>query len=287
MEVRHFRYVVALAQEMNFSAAARRLNIAQPALSQNIRQVEDELGVTLFERSTRKVVLTDAGRAFYRGALTILANVESAGRTAQRVAHGGSLTIGFTTTAILGGELPRLIRAFHEKFPEIHLTLEDFTVNVLMDKLRTAAIDIACTEEIFPDESQETRPLKPLPVVLAMYKKHPLAKRKQLSLRMAANEQFILPMPFRTWAVHEAFVRACEQSGFKPECAGYSSNAAAAVGMAATNMGVALMHELPLLRCPEVVFRRLTEPKITLRMYLVWRKSDLSEAAGKFIDSVG
>jgi len=288
MEVRHFRCVAVLAREMNFSVAASKLHIAQPALSQNIRQIEQELGVKLFERSTRKVSLTDAGRAFYREALTILANVEGAKQKAQRVARGetGSLAIGFTTTAILGGELPRLIRTFQQRYPDIQLTLEDFPVNVLMEKLRTFAIDIACTEEIYPDESQETRSLKPLPVVLAMYKKHPLARHKTLRLQMAANEHFILPTPFRVWAVHEAFVHACEQAGFKPDCAGYAANAPAAVGMAASNVGVALLHELPLLRCPEVVFRRLSEPGLKLRMYLVWRKDQVSLTARNFIDLV-
>jgi len=96
MELRHFRCVAVLAREMNFSAAARKLHIAQPALSQNIRQIEQELGVKLFERSTRKVSLTDAGRAFYREALAILANVEGARQKTQRVARGetGSLAIG-------------------------------------------------------------------------------------------------------------------------------------------------------------------------------------------------
>ena len=227
MDVRHFRYVTALAQEMNFSAAAKRLHIAQPALSQNIRQVEEELGVKLFERSTRKVALTDAGRAFYREALMILAKVENAKRTALRAASGeiGSLTIGFTTTSILGGELTRRLRVFQKRYPDIRITLEDFTVNKLMNRLRTSAIDVACTEGIYPDDSLETQALKPLPVVLALYKGHPLAKRRHLRLSMLAKEHFILPVPFRAWAVYEAFVRFCEQAGFKPVHADYASNA--------------------------------------------------------------
>ena len=195
MDIRHFRYVTALAQEMNFSAAAKRLHIAQPALSQNIRQVEEELGVKLFERSTRKVALTDAGRAFYREAHMILAKVENAKRTALRAASGeiGSLAIGFTTTSILGGELTRRLRVFQQRYPDIRITLEDYTVNKLMNRLRTSAIDVACTEGIYPDDSLETQALKPLPVVLAFYKGHPLAKRRHLRLSMLAKEHFILP----------------------------------------------------------------------------------------------
>ncbi len=285
MDVRHFRYVTVLAQEMNFSAAAKRLHIAQPALSQNIRQVEEELGVKLFERSTRKVALTDAGRAFYREALMILAKVENAKRTALRAASGeiGSLAIGFTTTSILGGELTRRLRVFQKRYPDIRITLEDFTVNKLMNRLRTSAIDVACTEGIYPDDSLETQALKPLPVVLALYKGHPLAKRRHLRLSMLAKEHFILPVPFRAWAVYEAFVRFCEQAGFKPVHAGYASNALAAVGMAAANLGVAILHELPLFHCPEVVMRRLVEPSLTLQMYLVWRKEAVSLPAKNFI----
>jgi DNA-binding transcriptional LysR family regulator len=285
MDIRQFRYVTALAQEVSFSAAAKRLHIAQPALSQNIRQVEEELGVKLFERNTRKVALTDAGRAFYREALTILARVENAKRTAQRAARGeiGSLTIGFTTTSILGGELTRRIRVFQQRYPDVRITLEDFTVNKLMNRLRTSTIDVACTEGIYTDESLETQALKPLPVVLAIYKNHPLAKRRHLRLSMLAKEHFILPVPFRAWAVYDALMRFCEQAGFKPIHAGYAPNAPAAVGMAAANLGVALLHELPLFHCPEVVVRRLVEPSLALQMYLVWRKDVVSLPAKNFI----
>jgi DNA-binding transcriptional LysR family regulator len=285
MDVRHFRYVTTLAQEMNFSVAAKRLHIAQPALSQNIRQVEDDLGVKLFERSTRKVALTDAGKAFYRDALMILAKIEVARRTAQRAASGeiGSLTIGFTTTSILGGELTRRLRVFQQRYPDIRITLEDFTVNKLMNQLRTSTIDVACTEEIYADDSLETQALKPLPVVLALYKGHPLAKRRLLRLSMLAQEHFIFPVPFRAWAVHEEFMRFCAQAGFKPIRAGYAPNAAAAVGMAAANLGVALLHELPLFHCPEVVVRRLVKPSLALSMYLVWRRDAVSLPAKNFI----
>ena len=288
MDVRHLRYVTALAQEMNFSAAAKRLHIAQPALSQNIRQVEEDLGVELFERSTRKVALTDAGKAFYRDALVILAKIEAARRTAQRAASGeiGSLTIGFTTTSILGGELTRRIRVFQQRYPDIRITLEDFTVNKLMNQLRASTIDVACSEEIYTDDSLETLALKPLPVVLALYKGHPLAKRRQLRLGMLAKEHFIFPVPFRAWAVHEEFMRFCAQAGFKPIRAGFAPNALAAVGMAAANLGVAMLHELPLFHCPEVVIRRLVEPSLALCMYLVWRKGAVSLPAKNFINLV-
>jgi len=285
MDVRHFRYVVALAQEMSFSAAAKRLHIAQPALSQNIRQVEEGLGVKLFERSTRKVVLTDAGKAFYQEALKTLAQIENAGLIAQRAARGetGSLTIGFTTATIFGGELTRWIRAFQQRYPDIRITLEDYTVDKLVNKLQTSAIDMACTEELYADDSLETQALKPLPVVLALYKDHPLARRRNLRLSMAAQEKFILPVPFRAWAVHEAFVRLCGQAGFKPNCAAYAINATVAVGMAAANLGVALLHDLPLFHCPEVVIRKLVEPSLTLSMYLVWRRNGVSLPAKNFI----
>jgi DNA-binding transcriptional LysR family regulator len=288
MDIRHFRYFTTIAQEMSFSAAAKRLHVAQPALSQSIRQVEEELGVKLFERSTRKVALTDAGRAFYRDALMILAKIETARRTAQRAASGeiGSLTIGFTTTSILGGELTKRIRVFQQRYPDIRITLEDFTVNKLMNQLRTSTIDVACSEEIYTDDSLETLALKPLPVVLALYKGHPLAKRKQLRLGMLAKEHFIFPVPFRAWAVHEEFMRFCAQAGFKPIRAGYAPNALAAVGMAAANLGVAMLHELPLFQCPEVVIRRLVEPSLSLCMYLVWRRDAVSLPAKNFINLV-
>jgi len=103
---------------------------------------------------------------------------------------------------------------------------------------------------------------------------------------MLAKEKFIFPVPFHAWAVHEAFMRFCWQAGFKPDCAAYAVNAPVAIGMAAANLGVALVHELPLLHCPEVVVRRLVEPSMTLSMYLVWRKNAVSLPAMNFIHLV-
>lgn len=285
MEVRHLRYLVALVQESSFSAAAKKLHIAQPALSQNIRQLEEELGVRLFERSTRQVTVTNAGKSLYRDALALLTQFESAGRTAQRTARGetGSLSIGFTTTAMLGGELPKLLRAFRHHYPDVQLTLQDFAVDVLVEKLQSTAIDIACTEEIWPDDSLEFRALKPLPMVMAMYKDHHLALRAHLQLKMFADEPFLLPTPYRVWTLHDSVVRACQQAGFQPNCKGYADNVPVAVGLVASQFGVALMHGLPMFRCPDVIFRQLDDAHQMLPIHLIWRKGALSPTANNFL----
>ena len=286
MEIRHLRYLVAIVQEMSFSAAAKKLHFAQPALSQNVRLMEEELGVKLFERDSRHVAPTNAGKALYRDAVLLLAHFQSAERTAQRTARGeaGSLSIGFTATAILGGDLPELLRAYSQKYPDVSLKLQDYAVDVLVEKLQSSTIDIACTEEIWTGESFASRPLTPLPVVMAMHKSHPLANQSKLRLEMFADEPFLLPTPYSVWTLHDTMIRACQQAGFTPICRGYADNIPVAVGKVASQFGVALIHQLPLFRCPEVVFRKLDNLPLELSMHLVWKRDTLSPVAQNFLE---
>jgi DNA-binding transcriptional LysR family regulator len=126
MELRHLRYFVAVAEELHFGRAAKRLYIAQPPLSQQIHQLEEELEVSLFKRTNRRVELTDAGQAFLGEAYKILAQVEQAKLLAQRTARGevGKLALGFVSSAAFE-LLPRLLYAYREQYPQIHVSLHE------------------------------------------------------------------------------------------------------------------------------------------------------------------
>jgi len=276
--------MVALTREMNFTAAAKRTHVAQPALSQNIRQIEDELGVQLFDRNTHKVVLTDAGKVFYREAVATLEHLERTVRATQRAAQGegGTLSIGFTTSAMLG-ELPRRISNFRKQYPNIVVLFRELTLDLLVDALRIGAVDIGCADIDVIDEMLESAPLRAVPVVVVLNKAHPLARCSSLRLDMLASETFILPAPDSHHSLYNTFVNACREAGFEPVDPYFVDTIPAGLGLVSANIGIALQHQVPSFLCREVVYRRLTSPNLLLQMKLVWRKQDLSPTAMKFM----
>jgi len=143
MELRHLHYFVAVAEELHFGRAAHRLHIAQPPLSQQIRQLEEELGVQLFLRTKRSVSLTEAGAAFLEEAQRVLEQTKRAVEVAQRTGHGeqGKLIIGFVGSATYG-LLPRLLRRFRERFPEVTLVLRELTTSQQVHALHEQRIHL-------------------------------------------------------------------------------------------------------------------------------------------------
>jgi DNA-binding transcriptional LysR family regulator len=250
IEVRHLRYMVALAKEMNFTAAAKRMHVAQPALSQNIRQIEDELGVQLFERNTHKVKLTAAGKVFYREAVATLEHLERTARVTQRAAQGeaGVLSIGFTTTAMLG-ELPTRISNFRKQYPNIEVLFRELPLDLLVDALRIGALDIGCSDIDVIDEMLESAPLKAVPVVVVLNKAHRLARYSSLRLEMLATETFILPAPDSHHSLYNTFVQACREAGFEPIDPYFVDTIPAGLGLVSANIGITLQHRLPLFQC--------------------------------------
>jgi DNA-binding transcriptional LysR family regulator len=236
------------------------------------------------DRNTHKVVLTAAGKVFYREAVATLEHLERTVRATQRAAQGeaGALSIGFTTSAMLG-ELPSRISNFRKQYPNIEILFRELTLDLLVDALRIGAVDIGCSDIDVIDEMLESAPLKAMPVVVALNKAHPLARCSSLRLDMLASETFILPAPDSHHSLYNIFVSACREAGFEPVDPYFVDTIPAGLGLVSANIGIALQHRLPSFRCRDVVYRRLTSPKLRLQMKLIWRKQDLSPTAMKFI----
>lgn len=286
IEFRHLRYMVALVKEMNFTMAAKQLQLAQPALSQNIRQIEDDLGIKLFERNSREVKLTIAGKVFYRQAIATLEQLERTIHASQHAAAGkaGTLSIGFTPTTILG-ELRVRIRNFRKRHPDTALLLGEFPLEVLVDKVRMGAVDIGCTDEKILDETLHSMSLNPIAVRVALNRTHPLARHKSLRLAMLAKETFIFPNPWKSCSLYDTFVRACREAGFEPVRPYFVDSVPAGLALVASNIGITLQHDLRFLRASEVVFCKLTKPHMQLYMQLIWRKNDLSPTVANFLQT--
>lgn len=194
MELRHLRYFVAVAEEQNVTRAAARLHVSQPPLSRQIRDLEEELGVRLFERSARALRLTEAGRVFLNEAQVVLQRADDAVRAARAVATGkqGKLHVGYAPSLTVE-ILPHALRKFQEHMPGVRVVLHDLSTREMLDGLRHDCLDLALL--VRPPKSAlrglRFDELRRYPLCVAMASSHPLARRRRVTLSAVAGERLI------------------------------------------------------------------------------------------------
>ncbi len=249
MELRHLRYFVTVAEELHFGRAAKRLNIAQPPLSQQIQNLEAELGVALFNRATRPIKLTEAGTAFRARARTILHETENAAIEARRIGQGqiGRLVIGFMSTATLT-HLPLVLRAFRKDYPDADIALVQMTSGEQLEEIAAGRIDIGFisirpvvqplvvngVDLVLEAAWQET-------LAAALPPTHHLAERAGLALSELAEETFIgFPRNPHT-AYFDQVIKLCLGAGFAPRIHQQVSQLPSALALIAANCGIGLM----------------------------------------------
>jgi DNA-binding transcriptional LysR family regulator len=244
MELRHLRYFVAAAEELHFRRAAERLGIAQPALSQQIQQLEQEIEALLFHRLTRGVELTDAGRAFVEDARVILEHVEQAKAKAQRVARGdqGMIRIGFTGSASFNPIVPGVIQDYRARFPGIAVSLIESGTSQLVDSLRAGRVDAA----FIRSPSREVDGLFVVSIIeeemlIALPSRHDLAASASLSLEALSGEPFILFPRANSPEVFDNIVLACRRAGFSPNIVQQAPEVASALNLIAAGEGVSIV----------------------------------------------
>jgi DNA-binding transcriptional LysR family regulator len=193
IELRHLHYFIAVAEELHFSRAAQRLHISQPPLSQQIRGLEDELEVKLFERTKRQVQLTEAGKVFLEHSYGVLAQLDRAIAVTQRIGRGeiGRLAIGFVDSAMYT-LLPEILRVFREQFPALELQLHELTTQEQIQALHHKQVDIGIVRSAISELGLSVECFLPESLVLALPQTHPLSAQTQLSLSTLASESFIL-----------------------------------------------------------------------------------------------
>jgi DNA-binding transcriptional LysR family regulator len=273
MELRHLRYFAAVAETCHFGQAADQLHIAQPALSYAIRQLEDELDVTLFNRTTRQVSLTAAGTFLQAEAARILAGVDDAERGVRRIAAGrsGLLRVGLTGTAAFS-HLPRLARALRQELPGIAMEIQaDMLTPAQCDQLRSGALDVGVLRPPAVGDDIELRTIDVEPLVLAVAVDHRLAVEPVVSLSDLRSESFIA-YSSRDSAVNDVVLRSCKRAGFIPHVEHAASGTAVLLALVAAGFGVAVLpssvRSLPL---HGVVFRDLTDGG-SIELALAWRR---------------
>ncbi|WP_109507848.1 LysR substrate-binding domain-containing protein [Nocardioides speluncae] len=245
MELRHLRYFVAVAEERHFGRAAERLHMAQPPLSQQIRQLESELGVQLLHRTTRKVELTAAGAAYLDRARAVLAYVESATSEAQRVAAGlvGRLVVGCVGSATYS-LLPSLARRLREDLPAVDFSFRgEMLVPDQVDALLSGEIDLALLRPPVADAGVRLRHLREDRLIVALPDGHRLAQRKRLRIADLRDEEFIVH-PGRGRSVMSGLVATlCREAGFEPRVRQEVGETSTLVTFVAAGLGVAVVPE--------------------------------------------
>jgi DNA-binding transcriptional LysR family regulator len=286
MELRHLNYFIAVAEELHFSRAAERLCISQPPLSQQIRSLEDELGVKLFERTKRHVQLTEAGNVLLEYSYLVLAQLEQAIEATQRVGRGevGRLSIGFVGSATYT-VLPEILSAFRAQFPAVELQLRELTTAQQIQALHHKQVDIGIVRSAISEPDLSVELLLPELLVLALPEAHPLSAQTEVSLSTLADELFIL-FPAKMGPVfYEQIIHSCQQAGFRPKVAQEAVQMQTIIGLVAAGLGIAIVPaSLQNFYRNGVIYRPLQEQIPQTGLYLAWRQHDSSPVISAFLN---
>ncbi|QBD75548.1 LysR family transcriptional regulator [Ktedonosporobacter rubrisoli] len=285
MELRQLHYFLVVAEELHFSRAAARLHMSQPPLSQQIKQLEEELGVQLFKRTKRHVELTEAGEVFLQGTRQILAQVKHTINDTQRAERGevGSLTIGFVGSATYE-ILPKILRAYRASFPDVKLDLRQLTTAEQVKALIAGQIQLGFLRPPIQKETLRLETLLREPLVVALPKDHQLAAETHLSLRSLAQEPWIL-YPRRLGAgTYDRLMRACQQAGFEPQIVQEAIEMQTIVGLVATGIGISLVPaSVQGLRQNDIIYRDLFDPPLSWELALAMRREEPSPVLENFL----
>ncbi len=286
MELRHLRYFVAVAGELHFGRAAKMLHISQPPLSMQIRALEDEIGVTLLNRTRRHVSLTRAGEAFLNDARQILDRSEQAILTARRAGRGeiGELAIGFISVADYN-LLPLILREFRRRFPLVTLSLKESTTDAQMTELVDGRIDVGFLLPPVTEATIESVPILREPLIAALPERHPLARKSgAISLASLANAPFIMTPRRMAPGLHDDIVSFCHSAGFSPQVTQEAIQMQTVISLVSAEMGVALIPaSLQNLQRTGVVYKQLKEPSPLTEIHLAWRAGDVIPALKLFL----
>jgi DNA-binding transcriptional LysR family regulator len=286
VELRHLRYFVAVAEELHFSRAAERMHMAQPPLSAAIRQLERDLGVDLFIRTTREVKLTEAGHAFLAGARRTLADAERAAEDAKRAAAGelGRLRIAYSWSARFE-TLPALGRAFRASHPSIDLMAQEMWNARMPPAFANGSIDVALS--LCPEIAAELElaPIRTERLVALLPEAHPLTREEAIPLSSLADDEFILFPREIAPRLHDSFVSLYRRAGFEPRVRNESFHTGWDLGVLAEIPAVALAPQTAADGLPDgIVAVALSEPTDSLETCVVWRSDDPSPVVGAFVE---
>ncbi|MDE1178289.1 MAG: LysR substrate-binding domain-containing protein [Edaphobacter sp.] len=278
MELRQIRSFVVLAEELHFGRAAARLHLAQPALSQQIKQLEEFLGTALFERTSRVVSLSEAGAAFLPRARAALRELGEGQEELQSVGAGdtGSVRLGFVSTAAVR-VIPETLSRLAKYHPGIRLQLKESDPMSQVQGLLTGDLDIGLMHVGGMHPALEEHLAETSNISLALPAKHPLAKEAKLTLKNLMQETFILPVPTPHHDFHEVIHMVFQSHGFIPKQQQEVTMLQTALPLIAAGAGCALLPDtFEMLKPRGVAFRKLAGVRMNLHIYAVVRRDSTS-----------
>lgn len=283
MELRHLRYFVAVAEELNFTRAAAKLGIGQPPLSQQIRDLETEIGSQLFHRVAHGAELTAAGTAFLAEAKLSLAAADHAKLAAQRAARGetGRLALGFTASATFNPAVTGIIRQFRARWPEVALSLTEMNSNWLMEKLVRGELDVAFIRPGLEDPKDvRLKRMADEQMLVALPASHPLAAQSRVRLATLAGEPFILFPRTVGLSLYTDILHACREAGFELNVSQEAPQIPSVVNLVAAGLGVSIVPKsLAKIEIDGVVFRPIEGPPLMARLGIAVMKEQRSPIA--------
>jgi len=289
MELRHLRYFVAVAEEQNVSRAAIRLHISQPPLSRQIRDLEYELGIMLFDRGSKPVRLTEAGRVFLIEARMILQRTEAAVQMAKDAAAGrcGEIHVGYAPSLTVE-LLPRALRNFRESSPGVHVQLHDLSTQEMLRGLRDGKLQVALLVMVPPQARMglDFEELQRHQVCVAMHPSHPLARAQRVGLEQVAKERLVA-FTLADYPEHQAWIADLfAPLNCRPQIVEEHDSITSLIAAVESGRGVAVMAQ-PLngLASPRLKIRPLQPAPPPLAVGIAHRKKFRSKITDNFIEA--
>jgi DNA-binding transcriptional LysR family regulator len=290
VELRHLRYFVAVGEEEHFGRAAERLHVVQPALTRQIKQLEEELGCALFDRLKRGVRLTEAGKSFLEEARRLLSDLERGIDRTRLIAQGkvGRLRVGFADSATLSGELPAILHDFHTSWPEVRLELYPSSSIETGEQLRKHGLDVGFVYMLptnFPEMKNHRINIER--IVLALPQAHPLVKSKRVRLRDLKGEPFIWFPRAAAPLAYDHFLSTFHSAGLTLNIVQEGNNPTTMLSLVAGGIGLTLTFKSSERRKPDnVVLKEVDDLQLTMKLSAIWRVDNKLPALQRFLEII-
>jgi DNA-binding transcriptional LysR family regulator len=284
MEIRRLKCFIAVAECLHFGRAAQRLNIVQSAVSQQIKLLEQELGVELLKRSRHRVDLTEAGNVFMAEAKRALNQTEEAIRVARDAAAGklGRLRLGFIDNA-LWSVLPPILRAFRDRFPGIDVSLQQLDRAHQIKALEDRELDVGVLPSPKPGKGFESELLVGAPLIVALPETHPLGRQKNVPLRLLTNDPFVAFPATMNTRLLAMTISICASAGFLPNVTQEAQQISTLLALVSAGLGVTLVPRwVAATHPPGIVYREIAPAVPRYELLIAWRDGSANSAIDNF-----